>query len=492
MTVTKTTITGWALGALTLATSFLASCNKESDSELYVDPANVAVTAFSLKFDSKVQGVDSTYFSIDLDRGVIYNADSLRKGTPVDKLVPVIKYSSKVESAIITMTGGTTRQGDVDYKNNPTDSIDFSGKVTLTLTANNGEMSRTYDIRVNVHREVADSLVWVDMTQTTLPSRLPNPLDQKTVQKDSKAVTLIRENDNTYTLAESIDLVANRWEKREIQLPFTPNVRSFTSTSADYYMLSTDGRLYKSSDAETWQATGQQWSVMIGPYLDSVLGLETTANGTSFAQYPQGTLNKVTIPEDFPVGGHSNFVTLQNKWTSSPVAFFVGGTLDNGSSTSATWAFDGTEWIKLSEGGIPAVDSASIIPYYAYRASSSGGSMNEYNVWMLVGGRLSDGSFNRTVYISYDNAVHWSRGMASMQLPESFPALSNCDNVVLGSVKTAPVVRAPMRISHSVDNGIITWTCPYIYLIGGNDPDGKLYSSIWRGVLTRLTFAPVF
>lgn len=490
--MTKTTITGWALGGLTMAASLLASCNKESDSELYVDPANVAVTAFSLKFDSKVQGVDSTYFSIDLERGVIYNADSLRKGTPVDKLVPVIKYSSKVESAIITMSGGSTREGEVDYKNNPTDSIDFSGKVTLTLTANDGEMRRSYDIRVNVHREVADSLVWVDMTQTTLPSRLPNPVNQKTVQKDSKAVTLILESDGTYTLARSEDLVASRWDKQQLQLPFTPDVRSFTSTSADYYMLAADGQLYKSADAGNWQAAGQSWSVIIGPYLDSVLGLKKDGNNMSFIQYPQQSLNSVEIPDDFPVSGHSNFVTLQNKWTSSPVAFFVGGTLRNGSATSATWAFDGTEWIKLSEGGVPSVDSASIIPYYAYRASSSGGAMTEYNVWMLVGGRLNDGSFNRTVYISYDNAVHWSRGMASMQLPETFPALSDCDNVVLGTVKTAPVVRAPMRISHTVDNGIVSWTCPYIYLIGGNDTDGKLYSSIWRGVLTRLTFAPVF
>ena len=47
------------------------------------------------------------------------------------------------------------------------------------------------------------------------------------------------------------------------------------------------------------------------------------------------------------------------------------------------------------------------------------------------------------------------------------------------------------RIPWQVEGGIITWECPYIYLIGGYGPDGKLYDTIWRGVLNRLTFTPI-
>lgn len=37
----------------------------------------------------------------------------------------------------------------------------------------------------------------------------------------------------------------------------------------------------------------------------------------------------------------------------------------------------------------------------------------------------------------------------------------------------------------------VDWMCPYIYLYGGRDSEGKLYDSVWRGVIRRLTFMPL-
>ena len=80
-----------------------SSCNKDSDSESFVVAPNLAVTAFSLKADAKNPGLDSAYFSIDLEHGVIFNADSLRKGTKVDKVVATITFASEVSEAVIEM-----------------------------------------------------------------------------------------------------------------------------------------------------------------------------------------------------------------------------------------------------------------------------------------------------------------------------------------------------------------------------------------------------
>ncbi|MDE5840878.1 MAG: hypothetical protein K2H49_08160, partial [Muribaculaceae bacterium] len=64
----------------------VSSCNKatETTEELYMPASSVAVTAFSLKpkSGSKVK-LDSVFFSIDLNKGVIFNADSLPVGTDV-------------------------------------------------------------------------------------------------------------------------------------------------------------------------------------------------------------------------------------------------------------------------------------------------------------------------------------------------------------------------------------------------------------------------
>jgi len=199
----------------------LASCNTKSETESVYEPGSLAVTAFSIQYDNNNVGVDSAYFAIDLNNGVIYNPDSLAPGTKIDKLIPVIKYNSSVESATITMTGGQTRTGSVDYATNPTDSIDFTGNVILTLA--HGSYQRTYDIKVNVHRQKADSLRWDEAALTTLPSRLGAPLEQKTVAlENGKTLSLIREKDNSYTLATSNDLFRNVWVKTVTTFPFTP------------------------------------------------------------------------------------------------------------------------------------------------------------------------------------------------------------------------------------------------------------------------------
>ena len=113
---------------------------------------------------------------------------------------------------------------------------------------------------------------------------------------------------------------------------------------------------------------------------------------------------------------------------------------------------------------------------------------------MLVGGKKQDGEFNRTVYISYDNGVSWNPGNSSMQLPSMIPTMTDCDNVVVSSVRSANLSDAwkkGTRADYTVDGDKIYWECPYIFLLGGYDPQHHLYDTIWRGVLTRLTFVPI-
>ena len=39
---------------------------------------------------------------------------------------------------------------------------------------------------------------------------------------------------------------------------------------------------------------------------------------------------------------------------------------------------------------------------------------------------------------------------------------------------------------------ITQWQCPYIYLFGGYASNGNALMNMWEGVLTRLTYKPVF
>ncbi|MCM1368990.1 MAG: DUF6242 domain-containing protein [Candidatus Amulumruptor caecigallinarius] len=471
----------------------MTSCNEDSESVEYTNPVSLAVSEFKLKYDSKNPGVDSVFFSIDEKHGVIYNADSLRTGTKINKLVPVISYGAGIDKAVISMTGGSTRTGDVNYLTNPSDSIDFTGNVTLTLGTGTQEM--TYRIKVNVHKQVPDSLKW-DLDTYSLPSRLPSPKAQKTVELGGKAMALILESDNSYTVATSSNLIDNEWTRTAVSFSFTPDIKTICASENALWMLDINGNLLTSDDMRTWRVTGKKWDALIGGYNSTAIGLTSGSNGKlQFAQYPTGSLAVGDIPEDFPVTGFSNFVTLKNKWTSTPVAFFAGGVTVTGSMSQATWAFDGSEWVKLSEGGIPQVSGATIIQYYNYRRSASGESMSEYPVWLLIGGEKADGTFNRDVYLTYDNGVNWTRGTRAMQLPATIPAMANCDNIVMGTQQQGNISDSwksgMLRIPYEVEGDVITWECPYIYLIGGYDANGTLYNTIYRGVLTRLTFTPI-
>lgn len=481
-------------------------CNKDTEHFDYTKPQNLAVTSFSFIADPEVPGLDSAYFSIDLEHKLIFNADSLRKGTDVSNVLPKVTFNSEVSEAVFEMSGGKRGTAESDYKANPLDSVDFSGDVYLRVKADDSKIAIRYRIKVNIHNVDSDSLYWDKLATAALPSRLPNPKAQKTVKTADGILTLIEEADGSYTKATAVagepgtgNLEPGIWNREPVIFPFRAQVNTLTATGSHLYMLDDTGKLYEgNSDASGWTEVTSGWTAIMGAYGESVTGLRTQGGGLCFAEYPAGRMTASAVPADFPVSGASNLVTLANKWTSTPVAFMAGGRLADGTLTQSTWAFDGNEWIKLSEGGIPALEGASLIPYYNYRASAGGKSMIEYKVWMLTGGRLADGTLNRTVYISYDNGVNWTRGGNTLQLPEVMPSLAYCDNLVIDSAKEADLsdawtrrMEAPRRVATWSDGYTIHWECPYIYLFGGYEADGTLNTEIWRGVLSRLTFTPI-
>ena len=482
-----------------------SSCNKKSDDDedaIVVTVSTVAVSNFSLKADTKVHAnLDSVFFSIDLNKAVIFNADSLPKGTSVRRLIPVITFSSTMTEAELVFTDSLGSQKTVDYLETQTDSIDFTNDVLLNVTAADGKSKFTYTIKVNVHKQVPDSLMWDKISMATLPSRNGNPIQQKTVVRDASAFTLIEEKDHSYTLAKASDYSDGFSSKIEIALPFTPFIESFTATSDAFYILDTSGMLYSSSDLTSWSSTGQQWISVIGGYGNNVLGIQSTDSGLIHCHYPASSLiSDSPVANDFPIYGRSELVCLSNRWTPQPTAFFVGGKTADGSLSNHTWAFDGSMWANVDDESLPPVEGMAIAKYTVYRSTVYLFVEKAYDAWLAFGGRLEDGSFNRTLYYSFDNGVKWIAAPELMQFPEYIPSLYAPDAVVLKTKlndnisdiwKPSPAKIASRSSDYVIDGDNISWDCPYIYIIGGTLPDGTLSDSVWRGVLTRLTFTPL-
>lgn len=494
------------IAVLTVMVShLLAACNsKEEDGPVYEPTATVAVKKFSLSPNARIMtDLDSVYFSIDLDRGYIFNADSLPKGTPVDKIVPVITFPSSVAKAVIEMKGGKTREGIVDYKENPTDTIDFSGNVTLTLSTEDETLRRTYSIKINVHKMVADSLMWDKVATSYLPSLRPDPKEQRSVSLGEQVITLIRESDNSVTLARCLNPADNNWRKLPLTLPFAPELRTLNATEDALFILSEDGDLYKSSDGETWLSTGVNWINIIGGYGKSLLGLSADPAGKIIHDIfprPEGYTPVEADPE-FPVKGFSQFHSFSSKWAVEPMGFLTGGER-NGKLSGGTWSFDGSEWAMIANTPLPPLTEALVIPYFNYKKTAASWIQTEYSVWLCLGGKLASGEINPDVYMSYDNGVNWQKAPSLLQLPKHVNPSCKADAIIRTTPKSAsidsywkPLSTPPphgAKIHYFVDGSDVDWDCPYIYMFGGESRNGQLHNVIMRAVLARLTFTPLF
>lgn len=480
------------------------SCNPKSDDDentIAVTSSTVAIKSFSLQAnDSVLAHLDSVAFSIDLNTGVIFNAISLPSGTDVSRIVPSIVFLNSMSKAEFSFLKDDDEIVTTDYLKNPGDSIDFTYPVTLNVTAADGVSTFAYQIKVNVYSQDPDSLIWSRLQTSVLPSRLGNPIAQKTVVRDDIAYCMVIEDDETVTLSICEDLNTGEWIKTEFNPGFFPDPESFTATTNLFYVLGMSGELFVSQDASTWQSTGQEWAVVLGAYGDGVLGIKKKEDKLVHTRYPvpQNYTEEVVAP-DFPVSLTSSLGLIETKWASQPIAILAGGVLKDASISDAVWAYDGNGWAVINEGVLPALEMPMLARYVVYRQTTSLFRVKEFDVWLLFGGWTADDEMNREVYLSYDNGVSWQLAPEAMQLSDKVPDLGGADVIVAGYPLTADLadawtpVESPVRSGYEIVGTDITWICPYMYIFGGYNPypDNSLNLNIYRGVLDRLTLTPV-
>lgn len=144
----------------------LSSCFNDKEVD-YSNYNQCAITAFSLKDIEWTNtlldqyGKDSTFnvtvtgssykFTIDQEKNLIFNKDSLPVGTPINKVL-----------AEVTADGSAAflYDNDTEYHELNNDTIDFTKNVTAVITSLSGASVRQYSIKVNVHKQHADSTHW--------------------------------------------------------------------------------------------------------------------------------------------------------------------------------------------------------------------------------------------------------------------------------------------------------------------------------------------
>lgn len=492
-------------GLLIAAISF--SCSSD-DEEYYVTTvgSSTTITAFSLQEDDDVmENLDSVFFTIDLNNGLIYNADSLPVGTDVSKLKVDMEYDAG-SSAQFHVTGGKW-MADTTFAYSEEDSIDFTGDVKFTIISQDLLSKQTYTIKVNVHTVEPDSLYWSRMARRDLPGLSSFPQVQKTVQMGEVAYCLVKETSG-YVLSSTADPASNIWEKASVSFAFVPNVETFTAAETVFYILDENNALYQSANGLDWTATGETLYSISGTYGDRVLGVAYEEGVYLHTEYPMSDgFSKYEVAEDFPVAGVSPMVTLSSKWAVSEQHLIVGGVTASGVYTGNVWGYDGENWGLISRVGIVPAKGVTMVAYpYSY-FNVSAWEINEYPALIAMGGTLEGGKeLNDSVYISIDNGVTWKIANDCLQLPSYMERFTGAQALVYNSTLSdnaarstdgwemlpAPRMPASLRVRSRATEAITEWECPYIYVFGGTTLNGSLHNNIWRGAIIRYTLKPLY
>ena len=486
---------------------FAVSCNDSNDLDeyVYVKSSSVAVNSFSLEADNKVlYNLDSVHFTIDLEKRLIYNADSLPVGTKITKLITNMTFPVVSSIELKIKDGEVMKNETLNYSEHAKDSIDFTGDVKLIVVSEDMKSSAEYSIKVNVHKMKPDSLYWNQIARRNLPA-YTEPLNQKTVNFKDNLYCLVREA-KQYLMSTVDNPSSSKWTINKVTFPFEPQVGSFIAGAEEMYILDKGGALYKSTNGIDWTAAGTAFYSLIGDYKGSMCGIVKDGNVYKHDMYPRPSgFTPDEIAADFPISGFSQTINVENKWQTSSQMLFIGGLDQNGHKSGEVWGYDGENWGQVSNLSIPGATGMTFFPYYNFEVST-GWVTTKYDALIAVGGNNEKGEVVKKVYISLDNGVNWKLGDSLLQFPDYIPAFSFAQAFVLESEmvsrsaadsweyfpsKELPVwnwvVTSPLSRS-----GEINWNCPYIYLVGGTNAQGELYNNIWKGVLNRLSFKPLY
>lgn len=493
---------------ITINTAAIASCNSDSEEvqQQPISTSSAIVTSFTLAENDKIlENLDSVYFSIDLNNALIYNADSLPYGTATNRLVVKITTDGCSVAELYIPGSNGTEETVVNYLTNSTDSIDFSnGAVRLHLVSTDQSTSRDYRISVNVHKMKPDSLYWNQVAKRILPTEFGYPSAQKTILFNGQAVCLATDGNGRYSIGTSPSPEHDNWETSVVSFPFTPDINSLTSTEDAVYILDGNGTLYSTTDWLTWTSRSTGWNYIYGGYENSVLGNSKNVTGYEFVTYPETTPKELS--SDFPISGTSQLITVTTDWGTTQ-AMMIGGKDRAGKISGDAWGYDGNNWAKISVSPIAGREGMALFSYPTFKTDTDNWTVTKYTTWIAIGGKNQAGNTVKDVYISFDQGIHWKLADDLMQLPDYVPAMAYSQALVFSSAlesassgdwdgyapKTIPSRWSIETESYQprIANIETQWDCPYIYLFGGVSSDGRLYNSIWKGVINRLTFRPL-
>ena len=451
----KSKIFLWLTSCLALT---LVSCLGDNawDNVPYEVDKNCQILSFSVESDS-LPALTDVRFTIDQINEQIMNLDSMDFGTVIeDKVIATIstgEYVSKIQ--MISQATGDT----LDWESG--DSLDISQPVQILIYNAGGTIQRTYDMWVNIHQMVPDSMVWKQHTAQALGE---NVAEEKVIQYADAYYMYVQSSANEgYRLYTSAINDAITWNEASLAgLPSNGLRLSQLSFFGDtLYVPGENGTLYQTTDAHNWSLVENT------PFVHAVLGgmkesvdqpavLAAIVNDNNELKF--ASMNKTgewsigaSVPENFPVEGYAALpVSLMYRER----IMLAGGKTENGALVNSVWAtMDALTWSEQTDA------------YGSHLFSKRQGSSIAYydEMYYLIGGIGENNQPLKDIYRSSDYGVTWNYIDSLIVLPMNYQARG------FASLLVDP------------DN--------YLMIFGGKSSEkGNVIGDIWRGRINRLGF----
>ena len=198
--------------------------------------------------------------TIDHRAGLIENRDSLPYGSDLSAVLVTISFDGNMVSYREKGTDALW----LTY--NSADSLNLTKPLELNVLSNDGQSSRIYTFKVNVHRQEGDSLYWELQQDEVEP--LADLTDMKAFFLDDQLMVIGKSRDErlfSLSLSPASPKSSPKGKdfpppfREEMGVGFEADVQSLRQHDGMLYLSTSDGRILSSSDATTWQQVGSAY-----------------------------------------------------------------------------------------------------------------------------------------------------------------------------------------------------------------------------------------
>lgn len=436
----------------------ISSCLDSDDNYEYSSDATIR--AFGI--DTIGKGIYYK-FTIDQLKREIYNVDSLPVGsdTIIDKIL--------IDTLSVT---GRVTSGLNDTLFNTSDSVDLREPIKLKVHAADGVTVREYTIKVNVHKQDPDSLIWREMA--ALPA---SPVSGKQKSVILKGELFVYTSSTTAYRSSLSTPASLQWSLINVELPEGAKLNSIVSFNDQLFITTTSGEAFYSDNGISWTQMDMQGMQMVtflgGIPEDKIIGNKNILTGiftkeganyfcakdTEEATWRKG---EEVIPAGFPL--EDIYSTVFTNASGIKQTVIVGNTETTVEET-VPWftmggptTMDGLTWTGMStptDFSCPAMKNPSIMYY--------GG------LFYMMGG---DFNIIRTSRVG----IEWNEAATKFRYPTEIKVTPGEKEDDKDTIEYISLFKDKGDYSLAID------TKHYIWIVWNSD------GSVWRGRQNKLGF----